>query len=616
MKNMKNVVLGIAVIAIILLAAIPAVSAFSATLPSSQATTLNPGDTINVQISGLAVNDQLEYRITSSNLQMSANTVSLSSVNMPFGFATGTAKTTLATTGLSSGGATLTVTRLSDGTQLILSGATITTASNLYKGNYAVSITGTPTASSVGIDYSVSGTVSDANSGSGTLILTLANLKSGVITVEVLDSGTSRLSQAFTVVPAGSVTTAPSYTPGTTTITTPISVPVSSGGVSATLAVPAGTSVTSSTGGQVSTIFSAPVTTVPDSSFGKSGTTFSFIGQAVECGPSGTQFGGAGATISFTLTPSQWTAALSQANGDIAGISIRYYDIGSGTWIAVPTTVNVGPSSTTVTAQVAHFTTYGMFGQAPTPDTSASGGGSAAAAPAAAPAMLAPVGYSPTAVTLSHDANGVVSQDYTIETDPAAGFSSAVGISKGTQVVSGTGQPVGEVSATPLPPGTPNASFSRGGSTFVFSGFSVGCEPAGTRFVGGNATISFSLTPSQWAAALGQVDGNTAAMTIQNYNNVSNTWLPVTTTVNTDSHTVSAQITHFSTYAVFYQVTPQTVSTGAPTVAPQTSHAVGASEPGVTPITTMLAPPETPQSPGDQGIVGNFVQWVQHLVSH
>jgi hypothetical protein len=623
MRKMKSIVLGIAVAAIIFLAAIPAVSAFA--VANSQSTTLTNDNSIALQITGLNSGDQFKFEISSPNQQTSGGTVTLPSVTVPFALQQGSATETLTTSGVT--GASMTISR-NDGSAVILTGASFTSHDNIYKDTYSLQLAGTQTSSQINIDFSVNGTISNTPSLSGaseTLSVPLSGI-SGIITINVYNGGTSPVfTQTYTIVPAGSVQQTVTGTTTTTTsgnpatiITNPITAQVTTGGVSSTLVVPASTEVASGSSAQVTTLYVAPVTAaVPASTFSSSGTTFAFAGKAVECGPSGTQFSGGSVTLSFTLTPSEWASAVKQANGDTAGITIRYYDAPSNTWISVPTTFSVGASSITVTAQITHFTTFGVFSQAPTPDLSASGGGSAAAAPAAAaPAMLAPVGYSATAVTLSHDANGVVSQDYTIETDPAAGFSSAVGISKGTQVISGTGQPVGEVSATPLPPGTPNASFSRGGSTFVFSGFSVGCEPAGTRFVGGNATISFSLTPSQWAAALGQVDGNTAAMTIQNYNNVSNTWLPVATTVNTDSHTVSAQITHFSTYAMFYQVTPQTVSTSAPTVASQSSQAVGASEPGATPIATMLAPPETTQSPGDQGIVGNFVQWVQHLVSH
>jgi hypothetical protein len=280
-----------------------------------------------------------------------------------------------------------------------------------------------------------------------------------------------------------------------------------------------------------------------------------------------------------------------------------------------------------VTGTISHFTTYGVFSQAPTPNNgggdlrtlggSAAGAGAAGSA-AGAPGILAPTnsGYSPTAVTLSHDTTGAVSQDYTLETDPSAGFSSALAISKGTQVLSGAGKPLNQISVTPLPSSSVSATLTQGGNTYAFSGYAVDGEPTGAQFVGGNTTVSFTLNQSQWATALGQVDGNTGAMTIETYNNVSKTWTPVTTAVNTNSYTVSAQITHFTVYALYYQgATPQAVTTptsgqqAAPTKVAADENQVAAGT-----LATTTPSPQTTPGTGDQGVVGGFVQWIHHLV--
>lgn len=450
-----------ALFAILCLATIPAVSAFTATQTAPVSTQLNSGGTISIQISGLTTGNQFTYKLTSSDMQTSGNTVTLSSVNMPFAFASGTSTTTLTTTGLTASGATLTVRRLSDGTEQVLSGTTITSAKNIAKDNYAISITGTKTGTEMGIDYTVAGTVSDAGTNPSTLSLTLANVNSGHLTVQVLEGSTSRYLQTFTI---------------TTASPTPIPDPNDNGG-----------------GG-----------------------------------------GGSG---------------------------------GSG------------------------------------------GTGPAAPAGSKPESPLAPAGISGTSATLQHNEEGKVLADYVIETDPAAGFSSTLDINAGTAVVSGTGQPVGEVSITPLDPvAVPEIAAASQGGVFSFSGLSVQCEPSGTQFVGGTATVSFTLTPTQWAEALGKVNGNTAAMTIQTYDPVSQSWVEVPTVVDPVTHTISTQVSHFSTYAVFYK-TIQDSSAKQQTFADlaQSPTPAAATPATRTPVdtkdTATATSPTTTKSPGLPGIM-------------
>jgi hypothetical protein len=333
-----------------------------------------------------------------------------------------------------------------------MSGTTITSAKNIVKDNYYVSISGSKTGSVTGIDYSVSGTVGDAGTNPSTLSLTLSDVKSGHITVEVIEGSASRFSQTFTI----------------STFTPP----------------------NENTGG----------------------------------------------------------------GGDTGG-----------------------------------------------------GGAPAAGQPEAAPpSLLAPPGISATTATLMHNTQGQILADYVIETDPAAGFESAVEIGTGTTVISGTGQPVGEISITPLDPESVNTAAITQTGVFSFSGYSIECEPSGTQFSGGTATVSFTLTAAQWAAALAEVDGNLAAMTIQTYDPVSQTWIEVPTVINPVTHTVSAQVTHFSTYALFYKTESNTVGDLA-----QYTQVSTPAPAATTPAKTMLAPTETPQKSG--GILDDIFNWFTGL---
>jgi hypothetical protein len=449
-------------------ALVPAASAFTATSTApADGADIHSGTTITIHIDGLAVTDSFKYQITSSNLDTPTNSVTLSSVTMPFTFSDGTASTSLTTTGIS-GPATLTVRRLSDSTELVLSGNNpITSSKNIKKDNYFVSITGTKTGDPLGIDYSVAGTVGALDSPSNDLSFTLADVNSGSITIKIFEGATSRFEKTYAI-----------------------------------------------------TLYDPPR-------------------------PGG--------------------------GGD---------DTGVGGAPAAP--------------------------EAP-------------AAPVMAMEQLAPMqGTTPTTATIAHNEEGKALADYSIATDPAAGFSSQIDINAGTTIVMGPetpnpGQPVSEISITPLDPATVTAATATSG-TFSFSGLSVECEPTGATFSGGTATISFSMTGAQWAEALSQVNGNIAAMTIQTFDPATNAWVEVPTVVDPVTHTVSAQVTHFSMYALFYKSeaageSVKTIGELAQVTPVQTRMTTAA--PVVTPAPTQMAPVETPAQQG--GIFDGIINWFNSL---
>lgn len=461
-RTLSQVTCGIIFGILLCLTIIPAASAFTATQTSS-GTTLYSGDPISIQINGLADGDQFTYKITSTDLQTPQSYVTLSNVNMPFSFQTGTSQTSLTTTGMASGSTSLTVTS-SDGSQIIMpsSGNTISSSRNIVKDTYTVFMSGTKTDGSgdiVGIDYSVSGTVSSPTNPSS-LSFNLANVNTGHITVEILQGSTSRYLQTFTIIVRSS-------TPAT----------------------------------------------------GDSGD-----------GGSGSSSGDAG------------TGAAGQQQGQ-----------------------QQQEAATATTA------------------------------------------------TLQSNTQGQVLANYDIETDTSAGFTSSLGITAGTTVVSPAGQPVTEVSVAPMAA----SSVPSNSGAFSFSGFAVECGPTGTQFTGTPATISFSLTPSQWASALAAANGNTAAMTIQTYDAATQSWVSIPTTVNTVTHTVSAQVSHFSTYALFYsseqKVTPAPLTIGQLANITQTPVTPAVAKTTLAPAVTTMpvkseAPASAPVNSGFPDILGWFAQ--------
>jgi hypothetical protein len=185
-----------------------------------------------------------------------------------------------------------------------------------------------------------------------------------------------------------------------------------------------------------------------------------------------------------------------------------------------------------------------------------------------------------------------------------------VTIPTGTEVRSSTGQIVTGVTLTPLAQ-TDVPAYESG--VYSFSGFSIECEPTGTTFSPA-ITLVFSLTPTQWADALSKVDGNTAAMTIQFYDAAAEAWVEVPTTVDPSTHHVSASITHFSIYALFFNTPEITGVTPVTTVETQETLTMESQTPFATFETTAAQPSPTksPMVPeilviGVIGILGYFI---------
>ncbi|PKG31932.1 MAG: hypothetical protein CW742_10800 [Methanoregula sp.] len=223
-------------------------------------------------------------------------------------------------------------------------------------------------------------------------------------------------------------------------------------------------------------------------------------------------------------------------------------------------------------------------------------------------------GTTTTTATITHNQEGQVLADYTIETDPSAGFASQVDIQAGTTAVMGPGtlnpgQPVGEITVTPLDPATVTIDTATTG-TFSFSGLAIECGPTGAQFSGSPVTVSFTMTADQWAEALAAVNGNTAAMTIQTFDPVANAWVEVPTVVDPVTRTVSAQVSHFSTYAVFYK---KEGAAGVKTIGElaQVTPLQPRVTTAATPAPTQMAPVATPTQQG--GIFDGIFNWFNSL---
>jgi len=280
-------------------------------------------------------------------------------------------------------------------------------------------------------------------------------------------------------------------------------------------------------------------------------------------------------------------------------------------------TVEILQGSTVVYQQ-----TFAIIVRQSTPPSGGSGGSGGAsggaAAVVAAPVVAAPVvpaGVTATTATLQQNEQGQVLATYEVASDPSAGFSSTLGITAGTAVLNPAGQPVSQVSVAPMAaasvPSNNNAGFS-------FSGMAVECGPSGTQF-STPATVSFSMTPTQWAAALAAVNGNTAAMTIQTYDSLTNTWSSIPTTVNPVTRTISAQVSHFSQYALFYEqstsvaTSPKTIGELANLPASTPASVAPVSTSAATPVNTQPAIVATPTPAQNAGFFDGIANWFAQL---
>jgi hypothetical protein len=301
--------------------------------------------------------------------------------------------------------------------------------------------------------------------------------------------------------------------------------------------------------------------------------------------------------------------------GQTYTLSFRLTNVNSG-----PLTVEVFDAGVSKVRHTFSIRNAQSNEQPPSGDT----GAPPAARPHAAHELLAPPGISPTTVTIETNPQGVLEADYTLTTDPASGIDATVSIDQGTTAVMGpgqpgAGQPISEISVTPLDPVSVAQATAAGTmetGVFSFSGLAVECGPTGAVFSGDGATVSFTLTDAQWAEALAAVNGNTAGMTVQTFDPATQTWVSLATTVDPATHTVSTQVNHFSLYALFYKTAAETPT---PAATPQTYGELMKTTPASTPVTsapvttpvkTMLAPPSPTPGPG---IFDSFLNWISQL---
>ena len=254
------------------------------------------------------------------------------------------------------------------------------------------------------------------------------------------------------------------------------------------------------------------------------------------------------------------TRLLVNATGDQAGETIAFRVNGQAAQETAPFT----PGTTTrLDLSVAG-------GSTPTPtatsgSSSGGSGGAQGSTPTAAPTSSAPV-TSVGKATLPVSATGETTQSVTVRTADGAG---SLTVGEGTLACDENGDPLDEVTvasvdATGIPQAPPGTTI----------GLALDCGPAGATF-DPPVTLTYTLSAEEWAKI-----GDTATLQVMWYNPGTGEWHEVAATVNAATRTVTAQVSHFSIYALTWAAaSPAAEVTAAAPVGEETPAGPGSQQP-------------------------------------
>ena len=133
--------------------------------------------------------------------------------------------------------------------------------------------------------------------------------------------------------------------------------------------------------------------------------------------------------------------------------------------------------------------------------------------------------------------------DQTLKIHSSDGIA-ALMIAEGARAVDTAGNPLAAVTLVPLNP----ADLPAIPATYTFAGYACTAGPEGAAFSPA-AILSFDFAEKQWSTVY---NGSTqGGLVVQRYNQSSSAWENVPTAVNPDTRSVTAEVLHFSTYALF-----------------------------------------------------------------
>ncbi len=196
------------------------------------------------------------------------------------------------------------------------------------------------------------------------------------------------------------------------------------------------------------------------------------------------------------------------------------------------------------------------------PSFGRSGGGKSSSAAAAE----LPISYAETGSLVTDD-SGVVTSSIVVTAGDAV---ASLALPAGVRTLDAAGEPLSEASIAPLAadrvPGVP------AGVAFRFAGYAYEAGPGGATFDPA-ITLTLDIPDDAW----NDLGAGANTLTVMWYNQTAGQWEPLPTSVDESARSVDAEITHFSTFALFVE----TAATPVPTVteeAPVTSSTPPAAE--------------------------------------
>jgi len=169
---------------------------------------------------------------------------------------------------------------------------------------------------------------------------------------------------------------------------------------------------------------------------------------------------------------------------------------------------------------------------------------------------------------------GGVLRPYLVYVD---GMFAHLSLETGVTALDDAGNPLSGVGIAP-------ASTLPGASSLAFSGYAVDCSPTGATFSPA-IDLVFSFTEAEWATLLDGADGDAARLVVQGYDTATGAWAPCPTNANAAARTVTASVSHFSTYALFIGTATETPVTTGPTETATTPTSAATTAP-VPPVET------------------------------
>lgn len=271
----------------------------------------------------------------------------------------------------------------------------------------------------------------------------------------------------------------------------------------------------------------------------------------------------------FTLSPGEGNAPLTvQFTDTSAGnVTAWHWTFGDGTTSTDRNATHIYTAAGSYTVTLNASNAYGFStATAPSPIVVTAPGGSSGGSGGSSRSVTTYGGSG--ALTVSD--SGIVTRSVAVVTDDDSG---KLTLNAGVRALDADGNALGSIALQRIEEagGVPPAP---AGALFSISGYVYECSPAGATFDPG-ITLSVTLTEEDWnrMTAGGEVP------TITWYNPATGIWESVTTTVNKATRTLTATLTHFSTFAVVYTTgtlptnTPAEITTVVPTEIPPTTPA-------------------------------------------